>query len=1524
MEALRALTYRACDLGSACSTPATVTIVVTPVNDAPVAVNDVALTGVNQSYAGNVASNDYDPDNDPLTFSLIANVSHGTLSLSADGTFNYNPAVNYKGPDQFEYRVCDNHGLCDTAFVNISVSTANFPPVAVYDTYTVNEDQVLTRTALLGVLNNDTDPDGETLQATLVKNVTHGTLVLQTDGSFVYTPTANYFGGDTFIYKGCDPIAQCDTAIVYITVNPVNDAPVAVNDKKTTPEDVAFTYTAITDLVNSNDSDPDGDVLTITFNGTPKHGTHVNNNNGTYTYIPAPNYNGLDSIRYTVCDQGGLCASAWLVITVTPVNDVPTANPDAYSMAMNTQLNTTTADGVLFNDVDPDGVLTAALVSGTTKGALTLNANGSFSYKPITNFTGIDSFVYRACDPEGACANASVTINVLPVNQPPVAVDDYLSTLKNAPVSANVLSNDSDPDGNVLTASQLSNPIHGTLVFNPNGSMTYTPNVGYVGGDQFTYRVCDNGAPSKCANANVFVVVVDNGTGGPGTGGPGTGGPGTGGPGTGFPPPLAVRDTFDVMMDNALVKGKVDGVIRNDVYHDKNLLQATLINNSTKGSTYLNKDGSFTYIPISGFSGQDSFSYQICDTVGFCDRTTVLIRVIGVNRRPIPRDDFYSVFEDSVLVVNAPGFLGNDIDPDGDSLYVTIQTPAIHGQVVLLGNGAFRYTPFYNFNGLDNFSYQVCDGRTPNLCNNATVNITVIPVNDSLVAYRDFYVVQRNTAFTLSLPQSVLLNDVDIDNDILKARKVVDAQHGSLKIFDDGTLFYVPVTNYVGLDSALYEASDPFGLTDTAYVVFDVVIGTTNQAPIAQNDTINLLEDQSGSFTEQYVLSNDYDPEGDAFAFTLLTSPANGTLTDNGNQTFTYVPQPNYYGFDQVLYRICDGIGGCDTALIVFRVLSVNDKPVAMDDYYTTDQDTEFNDPAPSVTRNDTDVDNEPLNATLIGNGQHGQFSIDAAGGLKYIPYAGFFGVDSCYYQACDAGGLCDTALIQINVKETFRNAAPIPGDDYYTTKVNVELSKDAAQGVLWNDRDPDFNTLSAQKLSDPMNGAVSLNTDGSFTYRPNPGFIGVDVFTYNACDNGSPSICIPATVTITVIGEPVIGVAKTASVPMLQTDGSYNVNFTFVLKNYGTSDLTSVELNDDLAAAFPAPSTFSVSGPPVSGDVMTNWSFNGTTNKNLLASSVVLPTGKTATITMTVNIRLNGVDGRFENSAEARAISNGQQVIDRSQNGTDPDPDGDANPTNNNEPTPVVIADNKFLGLAKAVSQPIREQNGSYTMIYSVVVANYGILDMTSLSVVDNLSQTFTDAVSFSVIGKVTSHLGFTVNPRFDGVSSVNLYDGSITLAPGKTDTLKFKVNVIPGKGTNTYFNTAIGAAQYGNASISDQSTEGLVPDANNDGNVEDNVPTKVILNFMDIFVPGGFSPDGDGVNELFIIENANGRQIQLQMYNRWGNLVYESRDYQNDWSGTSNKGATIGQNLPGGTYYYVMEVEGMEPVVGFITINR
>ena len=239
-----------------------------------------------------VLANDGDPDGDPLTIAAVSQAAHGSVAIGGNGTtLQYTPFANFNGSDAFAYTVVDGRGGQATAVVTVTVTPVNDPPTAAADAYATNEDTALTVAAAAGVLANDTDVDGDTLAVTGFTQAAHGTVSVASDGSFTYTPSANYNGPDAFTYTVGDGNGGSAVGTVSLTINAVNDAPVAASETYAIPVNTLVS-------VGLSMSDADGDPLVARLVSGPANGTLKFNPDGTLTFLPAAGFSGTTSFTY--------------------------------------------------------------------------------------------------------------------------------------------------------------------------------------------------------------------------------------------------------------------------------------------------------------------------------------------------------------------------------------------------------------------------------------------------------------------------------------------------------------------------------------------------------------------------------------------------------------------------------------------------------------------------------------------------------------------------------------------------------------------------------------------------------------------------------------------------------------------------------------------------------------------------------------------------------------------------------------------------------------------------------------------------------------------------------------------------------------------------------------------------------------------------------------------------------------------------------------------------------------------------
>lgn len=451
-----------------------------------------------------------DPQNDQHDATgTIGTPSIGSISGLNDGDscITLTPNLNVNGTTTFSIIVCDdgNVPLCDTVTFIWNILPVNDAPLALDDTVTTNEDTPVTS----NVLANDTDVEGSPLTATITGPPSNGTATINT-GVITYTPNPNFFGIDTVGYQACDNGSPtgCGSARLIINVLPVNDAPVAVDDSISLPNDTL----QVTVAVQVNDTDIEAGVFTVTIGCQPSQGT-ASVVSGAIVYVPDSTYLGPDSLCYYICDNGTpvMCDTAWVYFDIYNGNDAPIAVHDGDS----TSYLDSVSFPILSNDSDPNGHSfgITSIGCGPLHGTVTLDTLlGIVTYTPDTLFLGTDSFCYVICDnpPAGSpyCDTAFVTIVVQSDNRAPIAVRDTMTITFNVSGTRNILANDLDPDPvDALTANLLGQPANGTMLL-AAGQATYTPNATFFGRDSCRYALCDNGFPSLCDTADIVFIVL--------------------------------------------------------------------------------------------------------------------------------------------------------------------------------------------------------------------------------------------------------------------------------------------------------------------------------------------------------------------------------------------------------------------------------------------------------------------------------------------------------------------------------------------------------------------------------------------------------------------------------------------------------------------------------------------------------------------------------------------------------------------------------------------------------------------------------------------------------------------------------------------------------------------------------------------------------------------------------------------------------------------------------------------------------
>ncbi|MEP0940453.1 MAG: Ig-like domain-containing protein [Rhizobiaceae bacterium] len=1191
--------------GGAITETATVSVTVISVNDSPDAVGnayigpeDVAITGnlITDDTSGTAGSESgVDSDVETLLGGLtIASFTvagttgpnpdsswpagtsatapgFGTLTVNGDGTFNLAPSANYVGAfPAVTYTLDDGSGAApgangptDTAPAVFTFTAVNDDPTASGLNPTTAEDVAVSGTITM----NDPDlPSGpDVLTASLDSGPgsapNNGSVVVNSDGSYTYTPDPDFNGIDTFTVYVEDGQGGSTTTTITVTVTPVNDAPVAAADAATTAEDTPLIVNAASGVL-SNDHDGDGSglgvgvtVTTFTVDGTPyaanatanlTQGDLTLNDDGSYSFVPAANFNGsVPQVTYTVSD-GGLTDTATLDINVTPVNDQPVASDDAYTVNEDSVTgisgNLILDDGGFGVDTDVDGdslVITAAIVDldgngigdpvafntplaitdnlANPIGTLTLQTNGLFSFVPAADYFGtVPAITYTIDDGTGAINSSDIgvlTIAVAPVNDAPDASNDAVAGNEDQVISLNpTLPVDVDDAQSVLTV------VVGQVPLASQGTLSYTPDGGGAG---------------------------------------------------------------------TVLPGQV--------------LSMTELTSVTFLSA-LNYNGSV-----------DNFTYQAMDDEGETDAGSigsVAITLTAVNDAPTAVNDGpVAVTEDVAVSGNV---LTNDSDIDGDSITVVDFTvagvpgpvtadsmatiPGV-GTLVINTNGSFTFTPATNYNGaVPAISYTISDGN--GLTDTASLSFAdVTPVNDDPNATANSYSVSEDTnlAGNLLLDDTGAGLDFDLDGDgisvsgfsvlgetgpFLLGTPLTIAGVGELTVLSNGNFSFDPATNYNGgVPQITYSITD--GVGGSASAVVDITVDPVNDAPTVTSPTITTAEDQVAVGAVTIA-----DVDGDVPVASLDTAPVNGTAVVNPDGTWSYTPSADFHGTDQFDILVDDLNGGTASVTVFVTITPVAD---VADDQIVTPEDTpiSFNVLTGSGTIGgvggpgaDT-FEGSPV-VTSVTHGSHGSVTFNAAGDVVYTPDPNYNGPDSFTYTVL-SGGFSETATVTVNVSPV--NDLPTGVSTPATTLEDTPVSGSIAM------TDIDGDTVTASAGPDPDHGSVTVNPDGTWTYVPDADFEGTDSFTIIIDDGNGGTNTVLVDITVIPVND-----APDAVSTMVEISGTDPVSVSIPLPT-DVDDVSAVLLSTIQQVPDPSAGSLTylpggVSGTPVQltvGMVLTN-----------------------------------------------------------------------------------------------------------------------------------------------------------------------------------------------------------------------------------------------------------------------------------------------------------------------------------------------
>lgn len=972
-----------------------------------------------------------------------------------------------------------------------------------------------------GLLENDLGEAGDQLRVRLVTPPVNGEVELQTNGAFRYVPFTNWNGDDTFTYEVTNGTETSNTATATIHVRPINDPPrTSIGFHLTEPN------TSVEGQLSAIDDDGDP-VITFRRVAGPDHGSLTLGEDGHYQYTPDLDFSGEDFFRFVASD--GLADSDESFVRI--VVDAPAIGVDDSYTILEDEPLIVGAPGVLANDFDLEGFLFANPESFPEHGVLALQGDGSFSYTPLPEFSGTDSFTYRLNDRYHQSTHR-VEITVLNVNDVPQASDLDLLVAADTQFDGQLEATDAETEALLFEVDAV--PANGTVDVRSDGSFTYTPTPGFVGTDSFTYRARDEVQSSPSATVSILVNRI----------------------------PTAVDDEFTLDEDTSiqigpprvtlatLTRTDSDGTIETFEYSRPSSSFSAFSFGSVGVSVHLSGSDSSswrmglfapegqtlregTYLNAASEIGPNTPAVDVWRFPEFCfdatgEFTIHVLDVVDGNISALSFDflEHCEGFDlEGSVSVNASdpgmyGILANDLDTPTDRLKVTEFTRPQHGSLAVLPNGSFEYTPFPDYHGDDSFTYSVSDGIFTS--DPATVTFHVNSVNDVPFVYDATFVAR---------PDEVLAETLfaeDVEGGPLEFRSVSGPHHGNLVIHSDGTFEYTPDPGYLGSDAFEFVANDGTDDSPVGRVTLFV-----NVAPVGVEDSYTVAEDEVLAVGippfHHIVLESDPGDDvgmGRAFDVTaedgvFYAGPAETTqisyYSPSLQLNFQFSgPDGPFARLQPGTYTTNDGshmditvhFFGCgrqgqftveeityaaDGQLITFVGSFESHCGENPDGMRGTIEFGVRPDSRQGVMANDLDSPSDPLIAMFTLYPQHGTLDLAPNGAFVYKPHTNYFGPDEFYYTITDGVETSDFTRVVINVTPV--NDAPVVNP--FTLDIP---QKTTGTGQL-TATDAEGDPVTFRLLETTPSGKLTFASDGSFTYKPKGGFTGTESFTVVSSD---------------------------------------------------------------------------------------------------------------------------------------------------------------------------------------------------------------------------------------------------------------------------------------------------------------------------------------------------------------------------------------------------------------------------------------
>ncbi len=850
----------------------------------------------------------------------------------------------------------------------------------------------------------------------------------------------------------------------------------------------------------ANDANGPVDELSIESVFNAVNGTATLNDDGSVTFLGAADFFGDAFFDYTVADDSGRESTATARVVVRAVNDAPAAGDDGVFDSVEDTVLVIPIATLLSNDIDIDADVLrisgfgplidengnylgeeadGGIALAATNGIVMFDLFGpNVLFIPFADHYGAAGFSYTVSDSQGGTDVANVEIAIAAVNDGPrPGTDGFVTRMGSALVidPLALLRNDTDVENDPISVLRVIEPQHGSVAIDEQGRVVFSPEAGFLGRASFSYVVGDGRNAEGTGLVNIDVIPLND-------------------------PPRAGNDRFDAVEDTPIVMQALQ-LLANDTDGNGDALTISRLDPyPEKGTVSFAPDGSIVFTPKANYNGDASFYYWANDGRGGESRGTVFIEVTPDNDAPFVNSDgeFFTI-EDIALDIGAAQLFANDGDPDGDVLDFGV-LDVDHGSLSRVGTD-LRFTPAPDFVGTAVATYRAIDGKGGVSSTVASFTIQVLGAADVPVATDD--AVSMRTGAVLDLQAQALMgNDMDGDGQPIRLVSVSAAEHGSVELLADGSVRFVPETDYVGPAGFNYTITDDVDGEATARVDVTVLPLTDNRLPGAGADSFETDEDTSISVGVAQLLANDVDPDGDAVVFVDIDLDGdNGRAVLLPGQRIALTPDDDFVGTVHFIYRVSDGLGADVTGSIDLVVAPVNDGPDAADDFgYSVLEDDVLVVDIAALLANDSDVESDAFSLVATRDAFNGTVEI-VGDSLQFTPRAGFFGGAAFTYIVRDVHGAEGEAQVSISVLPS--NHPPVANND-----VGFGVDEDGAidievAALLANDTDPDGDVLTFLALGDVFGGTVELIDAGTIRFTSAHNFNGDAAFGYRIVDAG-------------------------------------------------------------------------------------------------------------------------------------------------------------------------------------------------------------------------------------------------------------------------------------------------------------------------------------------------------------------------------------------------------------------------------------